>query len=74
MIKRVQTDFLFAQPSFTSGAASAFDLWGHLAAYNESADGPEADARAIASDWIIIGQDIYDAAQKGLLTTEGAAA
>ncbi len=61
MIKRVQTDFLFAQPSFASGMGSSLDLWGQLAAYNESADAAEADARALASDWMVVGQDIHDA-------------
>jgi hypothetical protein len=70
MIKRVQTDFLFAQPSFVSGAGSVFDLWGQLVTYNESVDGDEADARAIASDWMIVGQDIFDAAQSGLTHSE----
>jgi hypothetical protein len=74
MIKRVQTDFLFAQPSFASGAGSAFDLWGQLASYNDSADGAQADARAIASDWIVVGQDIYDAAHNGLVENAGSGA
>jgi hypothetical protein len=63
MMKKVQTDFLFAQPSFASGFASAFDLWGQLPAYNVSADTTEADENAIASDWLVVGQDIYDALQ-----------
>jgi hypothetical protein len=61
---KVQSDFLFARPSFTSGAASAIDLWGQLAAYNTSATPAEADANAIFSDWAIVGQDILDAAEK----------
>ncbi len=61
MIKKVQSDFLFAQPSFASGAARTFDLWGEFDAYNVSETGAEADANAIASDWLIVGQDISDA-------------
>jgi hypothetical protein len=64
MMKKVQTDFLFAQPSFASGFASAFDLWGELAAYNVSASTTEADENAIAADWLVVGQDIYDALQQ----------
>ncbi len=61
MSKKVQSDFLFAQPSFGSGAARVFDLWGQFDDYNRSDTPSEADAKAIASDWCVIGQDIYDA-------------
>ena len=61
MVKKVKSDFLFAQPSFASGAARILDLWGQFDEYNISATAEEADAAAIASDWIIVGQDICDA-------------
>ncbi|MHB1673640.1 MAG: hypothetical protein ACYCSP_05260 [Acidobacteriaceae bacterium] len=64
MMKKVQSDFLFAQPSFASGAARVFDLWGQFDAYNESATPAEADANAIAADWAVVGQDIFDAIQQ----------
>ncbi len=64
MLKRVQSDFLFAQPSFASGVASALDLWGQLSDYNTSETGAEADADAIAADWYLVGQDIFDAMQQ----------
>jgi len=64
MLKGVQTDFLFAQPSFASGAARALDLWGQLDAYNESATTATADENAIAADWFVVGQDIFDALQQ----------
>jgi hypothetical protein len=60
---KVQSDFLFAKPSFASGAASTLDLWGQMAAYNTSETPAEADANAILSDWVIVGQDICDAAE-----------
>lgn len=63
-MKRVQSDFLYAQPSYASGAARVFDLWGQFDAYNESENPAEADAKAIASDWAITGQDIFDAIQQ----------
>lgn len=63
-MNKVQSDFLFAQPSFASGAARVFDLCGKFDAYNESATPAEADAIAIAADWAIVGQDIYDAIQQ----------
>lgn len=64
MGKKVQTDFLFAQPSFASGAARSLDLWGTFDDYNRSESPAEADAKAIAADWRVVGQDIYDAIEK----------
>jgi hypothetical protein len=61
MGNRVRTDFLFAQPSFMSGAASVLDLWGQFPEYNESATPEEADASAIFSDWCLVGQDLWTA-------------
>jgi hypothetical protein len=61
MGKRVKTDFLFAQPSFVSGAARVLDLWGILDDYNVSATTLDADEKAIAADWLVVGQDLSDA-------------
>ena len=59
---RFCTDFLFARPSFLSGAARALDLFGLLDSYNESKNGKEADAKALYSDWAMVGQDVWDSA------------
>ena len=64
MVKKVQSDFLFAQPSFASGAARVFDLFGQFDEYNQSETPLEADAKAIASDWLIVGQDLSDAMEQ----------
>ena len=72
MGNKVESDFLFARPSFLSGAAGVLDMWGQLPAYNESENPAQADANAIHSDWCVIGQDIYDAA--GQLSLDGEAA
>lgn len=61
MEKKVKTDFLFAQPSFVSGAARVFDLWGVLDDYNISSSTKDADEKAIAADWLVVGQDLSDA-------------
>ena len=61
MGKKLQSDFLFAQPSFASGMASSFDLWGQSQSYNESESAEQADANAIFADWAVVGQDIEDA-------------
>jgi hypothetical protein len=61
MGNEVKSDFLFAQPSLASGAARVLDLWGQFDEYNRSETTLEADARAIAADWLIVGQDLADA-------------
>lgn len=61
MNKTVKTDFLFAQPSLASGAARLLDLWGQFDDYNRSESPEEADSKAIASDWLIVGQEIASA-------------
>lgn len=58
-----ETSFLFASPSFIHGMASAVDIGGTLVIYNESRTTQEADARAMASDWAMVGKDIRSAAQ-----------
>lgn len=69
MSSRIKSDFLFAQPSFASGAARILDLWGQFDDYNISNTPQEADESAIAADWIIVGQDLCDA-MKGLSNQE----
>lgn len=60
---KIRTDFLFAQPSYVSGMARVLDLWGTLDDYNISETTLEADEKAIAADWLVVGQDIADAIQ-----------
>ncbi|GAB4245398.1 MAG: hypothetical protein Kow00129_05300 [Thermoleophilia bacterium] len=54
------SDFLFATPSFIEGMARTFDLGGAIEelSYNSSATPEEADARALGSDWSVVGQDL----------------
>jgi hypothetical protein len=61
MESKVQSGFLFADPSFMSGAARVIDLWGQFDDYNGSDTTAEADAKALAADWLVVGQDIGDA-------------
>jgi hypothetical protein len=63
-MEKVTTDFLFAQPTFTSGAARVLDLWGTFDDYNRSETPSEADAKAIAADWLVAGQDILEAIEQ----------
>lgn len=64
MGRTVKSDFLFAQPSGLSGCARTIDLFGTFDEYNNSDTTLEADTKAIASDWIIVGQDLTDAVQE----------
>lgn len=56
-----KTDFLFSEGSVELGAGSVLDLTGSYFSYNLSPNGQEADRRAIASDWGVIGQDLKKA-------------
>ena len=58
------TAFLFATPSFLSGAAAAFDIGGTLVEYNISKNEADADSRAIASDWAVVGKDIQNSVEQ----------
>ncbi len=66
MFKKVQSDFLFSQPSYAAGVGSTLDLWGQLTEYNSSETGAEADANAIFADWAVVGQDIANATEQCL--------
>lgn len=56
-----ETGFLFANPSFSSGFGTVMDFSGSVLVYNYSRSPLEADLRAIASDWAMIGSDIENA-------------
>jgi hypothetical protein len=58
------TGFLYPSPSFLSGWAAVLDFAGTLNVYNVSKSGQEADARALASDWAIVGKDIQKAIKR----------
>jgi hypothetical protein len=61
MGKILKSDFLFARPSFMSGVGRTVDLFGTFDGYNRSNTPKEADTAALASDWGMVGQDIYAA-------------
>ena len=52
---------LFQRPSFFEGMARIFDFGGALNVYDKSASGEEADVRALAADWLMVGNDIHKA-------------
>ena len=51
---------LFARPSFLEGMARVLDLGAALNIYNYDKDGNEADAKALFSDWMAVGDVIRD--------------
>jgi hypothetical protein len=64
MGRKVKSDFLVASPSLSSGAARLFDFYGTFDGYNRSANEAEADAMAMFSDWLAVGQDIQGALEQ----------
>ena len=64
MVNKVRTGFLYADPSFMSGWARTLDLFGQFDSYNQSLTPAEADAKALAADWIIAGQYIASALEQ----------
>ena len=59
-----KSDFLFVRPSFLEGVARIMDFGNTLTQFNRSKNSAEADARAIASDWAVVGKDIKTAMAK----------
>lgn len=57
----MRPDFLFASPSWLSGASRGLDLAGQFDDYNQSASGDEADAKALFADWRVVGQSLLNA-------------
>jgi len=59
---KVKTGFLFANPFVRLWCCSKPRSMGASStSYNESESGEEADAKAIAADWISVGEDIQAA-------------
>jgi hypothetical protein len=56
-----RSTFLFADPSFVSGAAHILDFWGTFDTYNHSRTTQEADIKATFSDWRAVGEDLLAA-------------
>jgi len=53
--------YLFVKPSFGQGLGRIWDFRGRLSMYNISSTPAEADAKALASDWLAVGQDLKEA-------------
>jgi hypothetical protein len=61
MSDRLNSDFLVASPSFSSGVGRLLDWYALYDSYNSSRTGKEADTKAMYADWRMVGQDLQDA-------------
>ena len=52
---------LFARPTFLEGVARVFDFANVLQRYRDDTTDHEADANALRSDWMAVGDDIRHA-------------
>lgn len=62
--EEIQSDFLYAQPSFWSGLGRWLDLSGRFDGYNVSPAGEAADALALYADWRAVGQELRRACHR----------
>lgn len=53
--------FSFKRPSFFKGMGSVLNIYTNSYKHSHPEKGLEADAKAIKSDWIVVGQDIRNA-------------
>ena len=60
----MRADYLYAAPSAWSGVARLLNLFGRFDTYNDSPTDDLADARALYSDWHVVGQDLAGAMTK----------
>jgi hypothetical protein len=60
-MNRLQTDFLVPRMTWLTGAGTVFNLAGRFYCYNTSETEEEADARAVFSDWSMVGEDLRGA-------------
>jgi len=52
---------LYAEPNFMQGVGTLVDVSGSLLEYNTSRTEAEADAKALFSDWRVVGLDLLRA-------------
>lgn len=63
-INQFNSDFLFSNSSYLSGASNILNIDGHFYEYNSSSSESEADCKAIRNDFDIIGSDLEKAINK----------
>ncbi|MDF5718748.1 MAG: hypothetical protein PUP93_33995 [Rhizonema sp. NSF051] len=55
------TSYLYAKPSLLEGISRLIDLGNTLQVYNTSPSDNQADALALYSDWLTVGNDLRNA-------------
>ena len=60
---KTRTDFLLPRNNFLVGMGSVLNIAGKYFDYKYSRTGLEADAKALRSDWEMVGNDLRDAKQ-----------
>ncbi len=60
-VNRFKTSFSFPRASLLHGFGSIFNIAGNYFEFKYSETAAEADKKAIADDWKVIGSDIRDA-------------
>jgi hypothetical protein len=58
LMSRLQTDFLVPRMTWLTGAGTVLNLAGNYYCHNVSETEEQADARALFSDWSMVGQDL----------------
>lgn len=59
-----KTDFLLPRNNFLIGLGSILNIAGSYFEYNTSSSESEADSKALASDWLNVGNDFRSAKSK----------
>jgi len=65
--RTIRTDRLFVTTGYVIGAGSVLNIAGNYFSFNTSDSPEEADAKALQSDWMIVGQDIQEAIDKSAI-------
>ncbi len=63
---KYRTNILFPRSSFLKGVGSVLNVSGNYFEFDHSESSLIADAKALQSDWGIVGQDIRNAAESFL--------
>ncbi len=64
LYREIMSDYLFATPSFASGAARSLDLGGTFDFYNVSPSEEIANTRGLWADWLAIGRYFREAVEQ----------
>jgi hypothetical protein len=62
--RRYKTNVLFPKTSLLDGFGSIMNVAGNYFRFNYSESGEEADNKAIANDWGVVGDDIRNVIQR----------